>query len=175
MSTTWRQIGEEAIRSHSFLTSVGEEGEWSTSRYGHFTPRKNTGIRWTGGWVDPRNGLDIAEKRNLTGIRNVNFSARNPLAIQTTSCSFSQDYAQSLMRLYAKTKRKDMNKMDTIFQVITTAFLWEILESNNSQKIGYTHASYSCHVLSSCIVLYQATATSTSLFSITLQFDVVLS
>ena len=106
MSATWRQRGGAALRSHSFLTLVGEEGEWSTSCYGHFTPRKNTGIRWTGGWVDPRKGLDIAEKRNPTGIRNGNFSARNQFVIQTTLSCFSQDYAQSLMRLYAKTNRK---------------------------------------------------------------------
>ena len=63
--------------------------------------------------MDPRNGLDIAEKRNPTGIRNVNFSASNPFAIQTTLFRFSQDYAQSLMTLYAKTNRKDTNKVDT--------------------------------------------------------------
>jgi len=119
MSTPWRHTGGVAIQRHSFLTSVGEEVEWSNSPCGHFTPRNNTDIRWTGGRVDPRNGLDTADKRNHAGIRNVNFSARNPFTIKTTFSCFSQDYVQSLMRLYVKNNRKGTKKVDTeYFQLL---------------------------------------------------------
>jgi hypothetical protein len=46
-----------------FLTSALVEGEWSASRPGSFTPRKEpSGTHWIGGWVGPRAGLDDVEK-----------------------------------------------------------------------------------------------------------------
>jgi hypothetical protein len=51
---------------HIFLTSALVGGEWSASHHGCFTPREMApGTHWIGGWVDPRAGLDDAEKRKL--------------------------------------------------------------------------------------------------------------
>jgi hypothetical protein len=43
-------------------------GEWSALRYDRFTPEEgDPSIRWIGGWVDPRAGLDNVEKtKSLT-------------------------------------------------------------------------------------------------------------
>jgi hypothetical protein len=49
------------LQLHSFLTSEQAGGKWSTSGPGHFTP----GTHWTGGWLNPRSGLDILEKKNF--------------------------------------------------------------------------------------------------------------
>jgi hypothetical protein len=50
----------------SFLTSELDEGEWSASRPGRFIPRERApGIRWIGGWVGTRAGLDAVVKRNI--------------------------------------------------------------------------------------------------------------
>jgi len=51
---------------HVFLTSSLDEGEWSASRSGRFTPGESVpDTHWTGGWVGPRAGLDTAmAKRN---------------------------------------------------------------------------------------------------------------
>jgi hypothetical protein len=44
---------------HIFLTSALVAGEWSTSRYGRFTPGERApGTHWIGGWVDLWAGLD---------------------------------------------------------------------------------------------------------------------
>jgi hypothetical protein len=42
-----------------FLTSALDGGEWLASCLGRFIP----GNHWIGGWVDPRSGLDVVEKR----------------------------------------------------------------------------------------------------------------
>jgi hypothetical protein len=48
---------------HIFLKSVLLGGEWSVSRPGRFTPvERSLGTNCIGGWVDPRAGLDDAEK-----------------------------------------------------------------------------------------------------------------
>jgi hypothetical protein len=42
-------------------------GEWSASHPGHFIPEKRASVtHWIGGWVDPRTGLDNAEKKILS-------------------------------------------------------------------------------------------------------------
>jgi hypothetical protein len=53
--------------SYSFLTSALDGGEWSASRPGRaFTPGERTpGAHWTGGWVDPRAGLDIEARGKI--------------------------------------------------------------------------------------------------------------
>jgi hypothetical protein len=59
-------MGEWMYRS-SFLISALVGGERSASRPGRFTP----GTHCTGGWVEPRAGLDDVEKRkflNLPGL-----------------------------------------------------------------------------------------------------------
>jgi hypothetical protein len=49
-----------------FLTPAPVGGEWSASRPGHFTPReRGPGIRWIGGWMGPRAGLDDVGKRKF--------------------------------------------------------------------------------------------------------------
>jgi hypothetical protein len=49
-----------------FLTSALDDGEWSASRLGHFTPRERApSTDWIGGWVSPREGLDALEKRKI--------------------------------------------------------------------------------------------------------------
>jgi hypothetical protein len=49
------------------LTSALDGGEWSSSHPGRFTPgERDPGIRWIGGWVDPRAGLNaVVKRRNL--------------------------------------------------------------------------------------------------------------
>jgi hypothetical protein len=42
-----------------FSTSALDEGDWSASRPGRFTPGEmDPGTHWTGGWVEPIAGLD---------------------------------------------------------------------------------------------------------------------
>jgi len=50
---------------HLFLTSACGGDEWLTSRPGRFTPGKNTGTHWIGGWMDPTASLDVLEKNLL--------------------------------------------------------------------------------------------------------------
>jgi hypothetical protein len=55
-----------SVQIHIFLTSVLVGGEWSASRPGRFTPSERApGVRWIGGWVDPRAGMDDMEKREF--------------------------------------------------------------------------------------------------------------
>jgi hypothetical protein len=53
--------GEMDVQIHVFFTSALVEGEWSASPHSHFTP----GTHWTGGYEDPRTGLDHMEKRKF--------------------------------------------------------------------------------------------------------------
>jgi hypothetical protein len=49
-----------------FLVSELDGGEWSASRSGRFTPGERAPrTYWTGGWVDPRVGLDAVEERKI--------------------------------------------------------------------------------------------------------------
>jgi hypothetical protein len=51
--------------THSLISAL-DEGEWSASRPGHFTPRKTAPVtHWIGGWVCPRAGLDSVVKRKI--------------------------------------------------------------------------------------------------------------
>jgi hypothetical protein len=52
------------LQHHSLLILALEEGEWSVSCPGRFTPvERVSSIHWVGGWVGPRAGLDAVEKR----------------------------------------------------------------------------------------------------------------
>jgi hypothetical protein len=65
--TPWRRIGERMYSSYSFLTSVTRWG-WvvSVTPRPRFTPGERTpGIRWIGGWVGPRAGLDTGARRKI--------------------------------------------------------------------------------------------------------------
>jgi hypothetical protein len=52
------------------LTSVLDEGEWSESRPGRFTPMERApGTHWIGVWVGPSAILDTVVKRKITSPR----------------------------------------------------------------------------------------------------------
>jgi hypothetical protein len=58
-----KTYGGVDVQIRIFLTSALAGGEWSTSRPGRFTHRERApGTHWIGGWVNPRTGLDDAEK-----------------------------------------------------------------------------------------------------------------
>jgi len=48
------------------LTSVLDGGEWSTSFPSHLSSRSGPRTHQTGGWVGPRAGLGILEKRKTS-------------------------------------------------------------------------------------------------------------
>jgi hypothetical protein len=51
---------------HVFLTLAVNGGEWSASCPCLFTPgRRATGTHGIRGWVDPKVGLNVKEKRNI--------------------------------------------------------------------------------------------------------------
>jgi hypothetical protein len=51
------------------LTSALYGGEWSALHPGCFTPRERApGTHWTGGWVGPRDVLDMVESNPRTPI-----------------------------------------------------------------------------------------------------------
>ena len=52
------------------MTAALEGGEWSAARPGRTLPPGKDGTHFTGGWVDPRAGLEGAENLIPTGIRS---------------------------------------------------------------------------------------------------------
>jgi hypothetical protein len=61
--------------NHS-LTSALDEGDWSASRLGSFTPRKRAvDTPWIGGCVSPRAVLEVVVKRKILTM------AHKPIAI----------------------------------------------------------------------------------------------
>jgi hypothetical protein len=55
------------------VTSVLDGGEWSTSCSGRFIPGETApGTHCIGGWMDPRPGLDVIEKRKILSRREPN-------------------------------------------------------------------------------------------------------
>jgi hypothetical protein len=75
------------VQHYTFLTLELEEGERSASCHSHFTPKERApGTHWIGGWVSPRIGLDVVEKRKIP-------SAHQELKPDCPACS------QSLYRL----------------------------------------------------------------------------
>ena len=63
------------------------ESGWSTSNSGHFIPGK-PGTHFTGGWVDPRAGLDErVENVASTGIRSLDRPARSQSLYRLSYCS----------------------------------------------------------------------------------------
>jgi hypothetical protein len=52
------------VQIHILLTSALVGGEWSASRPGRFAAKERaSGTHWVGVWVDPKAGLDDAEKK----------------------------------------------------------------------------------------------------------------
>jgi hypothetical protein len=61
-----KAYGGVDVYIHIFLTLALVGGEQSTSRPSCFTHRERAHTTyWTGGWVDPRAGLDNVEKRKF--------------------------------------------------------------------------------------------------------------
>jgi hypothetical protein len=57
---------EVNVQIYIFLTSALAVGEWSASRPSCFTPGERVPcIHWIGGWVYPRSGLKVVEKRKF--------------------------------------------------------------------------------------------------------------
>ena len=55
------------VQLHSFLTSALDEGKWSTSRPGCFTPKERTTVLMEQvGWVGPRTSLNVLEKNKIS-------------------------------------------------------------------------------------------------------------
>jgi hypothetical protein len=75
-------MGECMYRSTLSWPRHQDAGEWSASRSGRFTPEeKSPGTHWTGGWVDPRAGLDDVEKiPDPTGARTRTSRVVQPVA-----------------------------------------------------------------------------------------------
>jgi hypothetical protein len=72
-------LGEWRYSSTHSLTSAPDEGEWSASRPGRFTPRERApGIHWIGGWVGPRAVLDAVVKRKTPSPRQLS-NPRTPI------------------------------------------------------------------------------------------------
>jgi hypothetical protein len=63
-------LGKWRYSSTHYLTSALDEGKWSASRPGRFTPRERArGTHWIGGWVGPRTILDTVVKRKIPSPR----------------------------------------------------------------------------------------------------------
>jgi hypothetical protein len=77
-----------------FLTSAPDAGERSASRLGRFTPREIAADNhWIGGWVGPRAGLDVVEKRKILRCREINPDrpGRSPSLYRTTRYHIQKD------------------------------------------------------------------------------------
>jgi len=55
------------VQLYSSMTAAPEGGEWPAARPGRTYPRERTGTYCTGGWVDPRAGLDGRELSSPPG------------------------------------------------------------------------------------------------------------
>ena len=65
LSTPWRHVLAAEVKLHSFLHSVLVGGVSSFS-FGRCTSGTNSGTRWIGGWVGPKEGLDVLGKRKMS-------------------------------------------------------------------------------------------------------------
>jgi hypothetical protein len=82
------------VQIHIFLTSALVGGEWSASRLGRFTPRERApGTHWIRGWVDPRPGLDDADKRKFLTLLGLEL---RPLGRPARSQSLSSSSSRSI-------------------------------------------------------------------------------
>jgi hypothetical protein len=82
-----KAYGGVDVYFHVFLTSTLVGGEWSVPRPCRFTPGERAlGTHWTGGWVEPRAGLDATEKRKFLTLLGLELRPLvvQPVAIPTT-------------------------------------------------------------------------------------------
>jgi hypothetical protein len=79
-----RRTRSEGI-TQQFFTSALDEGEWSASRPGRFTPGETApGSHRIGGWVSLRAGLDVVEWRKCLTLAGDRIQAVQPAAHRYT-------------------------------------------------------------------------------------------
>jgi len=57
--------GGVKVQLHAFISLALDRGEWSASHPGRFTPRERAPGTHLLGWVGPRAGLDLVERRKI--------------------------------------------------------------------------------------------------------------
>jgi hypothetical protein len=63
-----------------FLKSAPDGDRWSVSRLGRFTPREiSLRTLWIRGWVGPKVGLDVMEKRKIFPLPEIELQLSSPL------------------------------------------------------------------------------------------------
>jgi hypothetical protein len=73
----------------SFFTSALDGGEWSAPRFSLFTLGEIVSdTHWTGDRMDPRDGLDTIEKKNLSLAGN-EIPAVQPITRHYTDCAIT--------------------------------------------------------------------------------------
>jgi hypothetical protein len=104
--------------------------EWSASYTSWFTPRKRApGTHWTGGWVDPRAGLDDVEKRKFLTLSGLKL---RPLG--------GPAHSQSLYRLcYPDSILEDINQLvlPKYWNIYLLSYLASIPEERNLFSYNY--------------------------------------
>jgi hypothetical protein len=62
-----KTYGGADVQSHVFFTLALVGVQWSASRHGRFTSGERTNDNhWKGGWLGPRTGLDVENRKFLT-------------------------------------------------------------------------------------------------------------
>jgi hypothetical protein len=85
------------VEIHIFLTSALVGVEWSASRLGRFIPgKRDPGIHWVGGWVDPRASLDDAEKRKFLILPGLELRSRS------ATVNFKISELSSMLTVYSE-------------------------------------------------------------------------
>jgi hypothetical protein len=65
-----------------FFTSALDRGEWLTTRPGRFTFLERAHCtHWIGGWVGPRAGLDVVEKRKIMPLPGIEPRQSSPYPV----------------------------------------------------------------------------------------------
>jgi hypothetical protein len=60
-----KTYGGAKVYHHTVLTMALGGGEWADLCPNHFTTRKRApNTHWIGGWVVPRDGLDVVKRKN---------------------------------------------------------------------------------------------------------------
>jgi hypothetical protein len=74
---------EVDVYLHAFLTSALDEGEWSVSRLGYFTPGEETlDTHCIGGWKRARSDLDaVVRRKNNSSCRESNHGHPTPILV----------------------------------------------------------------------------------------------